>query len=384
MRFNKILNIWSLSLLLCLLPLSLTAQYFRTTVAYHTTNGKMMTDVFINGQKAHMLIDTGAPCCISYSFAQKLGIQPQQSMKSSDSNGQTVQSHLVTLDSLRIGNTTFNQLQALRWEKGNMVEQFGVDGIIGYNLMRMGIVKFDATHHQLTFTNFRKDLGIASQLPLPLVPHSFVPLISIPLTPTLCDTVMFDSGAAAFYEMSNNTYHRLPEKHKGIRLLASGKGILSLGASGIESASTKHRLAIKKIKIGAQTFKDVTTITTSGYDSRLGAALLLYGDVVIDFKRQLFYYLPFAPKQSPKLYQPEWEVVITVMHNHLTAGMVWNKDLPIKCGDRIIAINGKRYEQVDMKTATTTPLIHMNGDKANITFWNARTQKEETITIKKT
>ena len=69
------------------------------------------------------------------------------------------------------------------------------------------------------------------------------------------------------------------------------------------------------------------------------------------------------------MYRKTWNVEITVMGDYLTAGFIWEsaaKDL--SGGERIVAVNGKRFDKVDMDeamtTITLTPLVDLiPGDK---------------------
>ena len=65
------------------------------------------------------------------------------------------------------------------------------------------------------------------------------------------------------------------------------------------------------------------------------------------------------------------------------AGVVWNKKLPIQQGDRIVALNGQRFDTIDLATATTRGLLSLPGNKATVTFVNARTGQEETTTMRR-
>lgn len=375
-----------LSLLLCVCATMFTVAqtHFRTTVPYHDEVGKLIVSVQVNGQPARFLLDTGAPCCITYSFAQRLGLKTGKALPGQDSNGQLVEAHLVTLDSLKLGNITFHSLQAMRWEKGNMTEQMGIDGIVGYNLFMMGIIKFDGRKSEFTFTSFSRDLGMQPSAALPLVPNKMVPLVPLQLGKATIDTVMFDSGASSFYEMSTASYLRFGKKHKDLRHLASGRGVLSMGAAGVAQESELHRLCIPKLRLAEAEFSDVTTITTNGGDSRVGSSILRYGDVVIDYPKCLFYYLPHKSEEKPRLYQKEWDVVLIVQGEQIVAGIVWDEKLPIRRGDRILAVNGQRTpERVDLRSATTRALFSMPGDKATITYLDTRKGEEATITIRR-
>ena len=128
----------------------------------------------------------------------------------------------------------------------------------------------------------------------------------------------------------------------------------------------------------------MAAVTTGGHDSRIGARLLEYGDVAIDFRRRTFYFLPHDGKTSADVYLADWEVIPTAtLDGKIVAGVVWNKKLPIQQGDRIVALNGQRFDTIDLATATTRGLLSLPGNKATVTFVNARTGREETTTMRR-
>lgn len=51
---------------------------FRVEVPFEDKNGKLIVEVSVNGIGGHFLIDTGAPCCISDSYARKIGVSSIQ------------------------------------------------------------------------------------------------------------------------------------------------------------------------------------------------------------------------------------------------------------------------------------------------------------------
>ena len=74
--------------------------------------------------------------------------------------------------------------------------------------------------------------------------------------------------------------------------------------------------------------------------------------------------------------------MVTVMGDHLEAGMVWNNaGGSIQSGDRIVAIGGERIDKVDMRKATTQAIFQMYPEGTETTFVNGRSGKEETMTI---
>ncbi|WP_073347844.1 retropepsin-like aspartic protease [Bacteroides congonensis] len=364
--------------------LSLFAQY-RVTLPYVMENGKITINAEVNGHQGRFLVDTGAPCSLTYSFMQRAGIVPFDSVQVQDSNGHLLTTRVAELESLKLNGFTFSRLQAICLEKGNMVENFKIDGIIGYNLMKMGIVKLDGSNHTFTLTSSEKGLGIDSLYAIPLVKDPYLVRIPVRFADNEQDTVMFDSGASSFYAMSATSHRRLSEKKtNSFEQLGKGVGILSLGVSGVEKASVKYRLKIPHFSIGNHSFRNVTTITTYAMDSRIGSGLLNHGDIVINYRKGMFYYIPSVSGEIPDMYQKEWDAVITVIDNYLTVGMVWNtEESPLKGGERIVEIEGKKYDKVDLYKATTTNLLQLPDKEAHIKYIDKETGEIKSAVIRR-
>ncbi len=364
--------------------LSLFAQY-RVTLPYVMENGKITINAEVNGHQGRFLVDTGAPCSLTYSFMQRAGIVPFDSVQVQDSNGHLLTTRVAELESLKLNGFTFSRLQAICLEKGNMVENFRIDGIIGYNLMKMGIVKLDGSNHTFTLTSSEKGLGIDSLYAIPLVKDPYLVRIPVRFADNEQDTVMFDSGASSFYAMSATSHRRLSEKKtNSFEQLGKGVGILSLGVSGVEKASVKYRLKIPHFSIGNHSFRNVTTITTYAMDSRIGSGLLNHGNIVINYRKGMFYYIPSVSGEIPDMYQKEWDAVITVIDNYLTVGMVWNtEESPLKGGERIVEIEGKKYDKVDLYKATTTNLLQLPDKEAHIKYIDKETGEIKSTVIRR-
>lgn len=229
-----------LLLLIALLPLAGTAQRFRAVVPYVEQNGKFMVDVTVNGTRGRFLLDTGAPCCVSYSFARRAHITLGEAQTGQDSNGRPVTARMAQLDSLRLGSVDFRNVAAMCWPEGSPTERFGIDGILGYNLMQMGIVKLSRATRTFVFTTLTDSLGLDFSHATPLLPDPYVPMIEVRLDKAVVDTVMFDLGAHALYEPAVRNYARLSQAGSAFRTQASAMGSLSMGASGIEPPTLKH------------------------------------------------------------------------------------------------------------------------------------------------
>ena len=78
-----------LSLILLLLGgLGISQAAFYTRIPYQNVAGKMQVKVSVGGVEGTFIFDTGAPVCLTHSFAQKVNLTKIQEMKFVDSNGQ--------------------------------------------------------------------------------------------------------------------------------------------------------------------------------------------------------------------------------------------------------------------------------------------------------
>lgn len=195
------------------------------------------------------------------------------------------------------------------------------------------------------------------------------------------DTVMLDSGAGGFYDLSEKTYRRLQDSGAWT-LLSRGYGILSLAAGGLEQRALKYKVKIPLFTVGKEQFANVVTKTTSGRDSRLGAEFLRSGIVTVDYRKGLLYYRAYGEGVKNRE-EKDWNVVITVMDNELKAGFVWESMWPeLKGGEKIVEVNGKRFDKVDAWKAMTTGLVGLSGEQAEIVVVG-QDGREKKLTIRR-
>lgn len=364
-------------------PVSLFSQ-FKVEVPYTEENGKLIVEAKINGCNGHFIVDTGAPCALSHSFIERAGKAKGQEATFQDANGNIMNSQVITLDYLKLGAIEFTGLQAVVLPANNIIETFHIDGVIGYNLFRMGCIRLNGKKHTLTFSSKPMVEAADSVYSTPLVKDRYLTLLPVTLGKNVKDTVMFDSGASDYYTMSVHQYPRIKHAKARLKVLGSGSGTLSAGAAGVEQSTKKYRLCVPQFSLCQNSFKDVTTITTSAPSSRIGTGFLTFGDIAIDYKKGLFYFIPYEANKVPNLYQPEWDVVIVVSQNKLVAGMVWDtKHSPLRGGEQIVEINGVSYAgDVDMYKAITKGVIPASTNKLSIKYIDPNTGETRSTVIR--
>ena len=352
---------------------------FYTRIPYRNVAGKMQVKVSVGGVAGTFIFDTGAPVCLTHTFAQKVNLTKIREVKFVDSNGQEFTQDLYLLDALKVSDTDFTKVQAVVFEEGNMIEQMGVDGVLGYTLFGSHIVELDAEKQEIVISDMAERFPLKPEYASPMLSADYTPVIALKVRGVVADTVLFDSGAG-FWDLSEPKYVQL--KRQGlVKQLSRGQGIISFGAAGLEENTVRYRLKADELGIGAARFKDVTAETTMGM-SRIGTDLLYYGKVILDYRKRLFYFIPNQPDAEPDMYRKTWNVEITVMDGYLTAGFIWEsaaKDL--SGGERIVEVNGKRFGKVDMYKAMTTNLVGLSGDEATIVVIDKKTGKEKRLKI---
>ncbi len=359
---------------------SLPAQYC-ADISYTESGGKLMVTASVNGKTGRFIFDTGAPCTLTHSFAEGMDMPEIGSVRTIDANGQVAENGVVEIGNLYTGGVNFRSVQAIVMEKGNMVERFGVDGIIGYTLFGDKTVQIDSRRQHIAIASDAARFGTDTMSCVVMLEGTPVPAFEIGLGTTAVDTVMLDTGAPNFYDLSEKTYARLHDS--GVwQLLSRGRGILSLSATGLESNTLKYRVCIPSLSVGENNFARVTAQTTSGTESRLGVVFLRTGIVTLDYPNHRLYYASYTGKPLD-LYTKEWNVVVTVMDNELKAGFVWESMWnSLDGGEKVVEINGRRFDKVDMWEAMSTGLAGLSGDEAEIVVID-RSGQEKRLVIKR-
>ena len=84
----------------------------------------------------------------------------------------------------------------------------------------------------MTFTNYDGGLGIDYTRAIPMLPDTYLTMLRVQLKDGACDTVMFDSGAKSFYELSTKSFSRLRTVSKALEVEGSGTGSPVVGSCG--------------------------------------------------------------------------------------------------------------------------------------------------------
>lgn len=360
-----------LSIMLLLLVFSGTGraqgQKFHVEIPYEEVRNQIIIKALVDGVEGRYIIDTGAPSCITHSRLMKSPGKEVFKKAIVDAHGQEGYMRQTAMESFIVGGINFAKLPVLVMDEGHLIEVFDVDGIIGNNILSFVVVRIDSKRKVVILTDNAEQFKIDPRASIKMVPnHQKQVLLDINLGNGASEQIMFDTGSGAFYELNEPSYDELKDC-SSMETLSTGFGASGVGAIGEEQAGKKYRVKIGDFRIGMGKFANVVTETMIGPCSRIGARLLDYGIVTIDYPNGYFYFEPFEEK-SVDMYRKNWNVDITISGDQLVAGCVWDsaRKEGLEGGERVISINGERVGKVDPKTALSGSFMKLEGDEATL------------------
>lgn len=320
-----------------------TRNYLET-LSFEFEKNKIIIPVKIQDKTYRFLLDTGAPNIISKELMEAIQPKLVETLSTSDANNIRQDLKVVSLESIHLGSVEFNNFSALVFNlNGNDVFKcFGIDGFIGSNMLRHLIIQIDAKQKTLTITDKVKRLELNKQhsKKIDLIGNQSSPYLKIGLEgiDSAQDLVLIDTGMGNLYDISKDNYNQL--KSKDIyNEIGSSEGASSLSLFGEVSPNKQTRVHLPKLTINNFEINNIITHTDQGNESKIGAELLNYGVMTLDYKNKRFYFESYNKSLE---WNGDFGFTQTLKNNKLVVGYVWDEDLKskIKYGDEILQING--------------------------------------------
>ncbi len=136
-------------------------------------------------------------------------------------------------------------------------------------------------------------------------------------------------------------------EQKILEKITSAPAKLTIGLFGAESEIEKSIFIIPDMSFGKTEFLNTTANNSQDEYSKLGVHLLKYGNLILDFSKEKFYFEAFNEKNDISSPYPLYMAVYE--NGEIIIGMVVNESLRkiITIGDVITSIDGKKIENVD-------------------------------------
>ncbi|PKP15907.1 MAG: hypothetical protein CVU07_08600, partial [Bacteroidetes bacterium HGW-Bacteroidetes-23] len=134
-------------------------------ISFELVNDKIMLPVVINNKTFTFLLDTGAPNLISKRVLEEINVQNIKKINVSDANNQSDKMEMVAIESIKLGNLSFENNVTLVSDLDNhfILKCFKMDGFIGSNLLRNSVIKISLKDKKIIITDNIKNLQTKSK-----------------------------------------------------------------------------------------------------------------------------------------------------------------------------------------------------------------------------
>lgn len=333
--------------------LTVNKEKYYEAIDYKIVNDKIIIPVEINNKIYNFLLDTGAPNLISKTLLKELKLNNIKKIEVDDANGKKDSLQIVSVPAIKIGSTIFENSAALVSDLENhpLLKCYNIDGFIGSNMLQKSIIKIDTKEKKVILTDQIKSIELKSKpLKIKLIGSQKSPYVELKITgknkTTVAEDALLDTGMGGFYEMSNRVYS-IFTKYDVVEVLSKSIGSSGMGLFG--NAETKEQVLfqLNALNINHTVFNNVISTTTDDNNSRIGADILKYGDIIIDFRAKKFY---FDANEKIVLNEKPPKYSATILNNKYAIGFVWDTELKekIKFGDEIIKIDSLIINQLNL------------------------------------
>lgn len=360
---------------------------YLTTIPYEEIKEKIIIDGVINGKTYKFMLDTGAPMVVFKKLSEDLNLLKINDMVIEDQSNKKDTMDVAILPKIKIGDITFNNIPTLISDSP-LIECFGIDGIIGSNVLRNSTVQVSSKSKTITITDAPKRLNLKSKPSKMVLSAQSNPYIWIEHKNNGIggrELLLFDTGMDGFYDISMPIYKEHSEKLTHLNLISKSSGTYSIGIHGNAETAENYKFLLPEMTINNVAFKNVTTETTYDGNSRVGARLLKYGIVTVDYKNKKFYFEPFEEKKSFDLSKKEWPFNATIIDGKLAIGILWDSSLEkdIKLGDLIVQFDDINFEKMEICELIRTSISTIEKDSATIILKDVETGEIKQIEIER-
>lgn len=370
---------------------TISPKKYNQTIPYEKIKGKLMIKVQINNKGYNFLFDTGAPFAVSQKLFKELNLKTFGDLDLHDSSGKAEKMIITSLPDLQLGEIHFKDTPGIVFQEttAEILNCFGIDGIIGSNMLRNSVVQFNDKNKQIIITDNVNNLSLKS-IPyqsLFLSESQSNPFIKVLLKKgqnDAADKILFDTGANSFYEMSLNAFKFLKEKSDVTIPIAVSKGTYGWGVHGMNDKQLQYILEVPEFILNDEKFENVRFTTTESHESRMGSESLEFGKITIDYHKKRFYFEPYENTNRKRVSKKSWSVFPTIQNKKFVVGMVWDKKLEkdINQGDEILQFGPLNFENNPFCDYVISD-NDFEQDEIDIVLKDIKTGKTKELKIKK-
>ena len=327
---------------------------YHAIIPFETKRDIPIIQVKIKGRNYNFMLDTGGMTAISQEVAEVLIPNSLAEIAIRDSGDLESEMRVVTIDSVHVGGVCFTGTPAVIMPPSDFMKCLGVDGNIGSNLLRNSVLQFSFRDKTITLTNQIKKLQADKKqsVKMELTDVQSNPYISVSHTNgknSASEVLLIDTGMTGMYSVALTVYEGRLKPQEVFQELYSATGSYTLGIHGRAKEEGQYKVRILQMDIAGSMISNVTANSTVGSNSRIGAEILKYGKVTLDYHNGRFYFEPYKDK-GLDLSEKSWPVEPAIQDGKMVIGIVWDHSYGdrIKTGDIILKMGNTNYENIDI------------------------------------
>lgn len=358
MKKRKVMKRSVVCLLAVLLPVMANAQTrgystnftfsqrnFADTIPIEVVDNQIFVKATAGGRVYRFCLDTGSSQGTVYASFPISGLRALGSVVSRDAAGRSDTVSVVQLPAITIGKLTITGYVASLFPS-TMLRAY--DGIIGFDFFNKGLCcKIDTRNRRMVIADRRDFFDGETGYALHYKLKWFVPYVMVSPFKRHYDEALFDTGSNALYTMNKQSFdeHAYKSKNVNSQVEARVKGKLTIGNIGAERGGEVAFLKLDRLKWDDFSFLDVSAVTTQGL-SKIGAAMLRYGSVIINGFRRYIRFQPYEGGDSVKVSnKPLTTAYVPTDDGRASVGIIMpgsaDYEAGLRQGDIIISIDGK-------------------------------------------
>lgn len=358
MKKRKVMKRSVVCLLAVLLPVMANAQTrgystnftfsqrnFADTIPIEVVDNQIFVKATAGGRVYRFCLDTGSSQGTVYASSSISGLRALGSVVSRDAAGRSDTVSVVQLPAITIGKLTITGYVASLFPS-TMLRAY--DGIIGFDFFNKGLCcKIDTRNRRMVIADRRDFFDGETGYALHYKLKWFVPYVMVSPFKRHYDEALFDTGSNVLYTMNKQSFdeHAYKSKNVNSQVEARVKGKLTIGNIGAERGGEVAFLKLDRLKWDDFSFLDVSAVTTQG-SSKIGAAMLRYGSVIINGFRRYIRFQPYEGGDSVKVSnKPLTTAYVPTDDGRASVGIVMpgsaDYEAGLRQGDIIISIDGK-------------------------------------------
>lgn len=319
---------------------------FCDTIPIIVDEGQIYIDIELGGEKRRFNLDTGAAQGALFGNAAMKGARHLGYVASNDAAGNKDTVEVVALPTLTFSSGLKTEgYVATVYDKGSVKRKY--DGVLGFDLFNSGIsAKIDTRAGVMILSDrtdiFAKEKGHRLKYRL----KWFAPYVKVSPFIRHVDEALFDTGYRHLYTMNDESFRKHSYKSRQVmeQVTDSAKGSFAIGNIGAEESAMVYFMQLDRLAWGEYRFTDVSAMTTRG-SSKIGAALLNYGSIIIEPKRKSLTFQPYCDTDSTSVTNTLPSLAFVPVNGKPAIGIVARGCDAYKAGARsgdiILSIDGK-------------------------------------------